>query len=350
MRLVIIGYGNMGQRYIRELTTVPLPDVQIYGIQTGSQEKAETILLEYPEIKVFLDFEEVLLDPGVDAILIATPNRLHFPLAKAALLRNKHVLVEKPAAVSESEIQELSELSEQRHLICEVMFQSRFDPLISRIKVLMGNLGRIQRFQWNNPQYYRDAAYFLDGNWSGTWEQDGGGILLNQAIHQIDLLDFLFGSPVELVSSVSFGKYREIQVDDEAFLILRYACGLTGTFMASFAEPLGEESLEIIGEKGQIKVLSNVLTCQMVSGETFKETFPDQGQWELNRRELIRNFELAVRGQQRSLVPVSVNRRALMLIHGAWLSTWQRIWIQLPLKDDEYHIGLQKYRKEGSNR
>ncbi|MFY1067213.1 Gfo/Idh/MocA family protein [Enterococcus sp. AD013-P3] len=350
MRLVIIGYGNMGQRYVNELMEEPLENVRIYGVQTGNSQKAANIIGKWPELKVFVTFQGVLQDPLVEGVLIATPNRFHFAMAKEALLKNKHVLVEKPAAISEDEIMELTNLSESCGLICEVMFQSRFDPLVKRMKELSGTLGRLQRFQWNNPQYYRDAAYFLEGSWSGTWVQDGGGILLNQAVHQIDLLDFLFGSPNELVSSISFGKYRNIEVDDEAFLILRYPNGLTGTFMTSFAEPLGKESVELVGENGRLEVVGNRLTCQLISGETFTETFDEPKQWEKNRHELIRNFELAARGSQQSQVPVAVNLRALMLIHGAWLSSWQRKWIHLPLQNEEYCEGFRQYMKEDSNK
>lgn len=336
-QLTVIGLGNMGMKYLRELKLRPVSNWQVSG-QTSSPEKIVHLEAEFPDMTVYQSFEAVITDPQVTAVLIATPNRFHFSMAKSALTAGKHVLLEKPAALSISEIQELTDLAKKQHLFCEVMFQTRFSPAFQWLKQHLPNLGNLQRFHWEVPQYYRPQSYFTEGNWTGTWTKDGGGILLNQAIHQLDLVNFLFGLPEKLVSQVSFGRYREIEVEDEAVLLLKYRQGLLGTFVASLNEPLGQERLEIIGEKGSIRYEGQQLTWQTPEQAT-TVTFTDSEQrrkshravLELFLQDIVSSLEEKTSKQQPLGIPVSENQQDFQLIHGALLSTWEERWVSLPL-------------------
>lgn len=341
-QLTVIGLGNMGMKYLRELATRPFSGWQVSG-QTNSPEKVAWLQAEFPHMTSYQSFDEVMADSKVTAVLIATPNRFHFSMAKAALTAGKHVLLEKPAALSIAEIQELTDLAKKQHLTCDVMFQTRFSPAFQWLKQHLPELGNLQRFHWEVPQYYRPQSYFTEGNWTGTWEKDGGGILLNQAIHQLDLVNFLFGLPEKLVSQVSFGRYRDIEVEDEAVLLLKYREGLLGTFVASLNEPLGKERLEIIGEKGSFRYEGQQLTWQ-TPGQTTTITFSDNDQRRKSHRAVLERFlqEIMERdaevtaGGSTSGIPVSENQKDFQLIHGALLSTWEERWVKLPIDGEVF--------------
>lgn len=335
-QLTVIGLGNMGMKYLRDLATRPFLDWQVSG-QTNSPEKVARLQAEFPGMTVYQSFDEVIANPEVTAALIATPNRFHFSMAKTALNAGKHVLLEKPAALSIAEIQQLTDLAHKQHLVCDVMFQTRFSPAFQWLKQHLPELGDLQRFHWEVPQYYRPQSYFTEDNWTGTWAKDGGGILLNQAIHQLDLVNFLFGLPEKLVSQVSFGRYREIEVEDEAALLLKYREGLLGTFVASLNEPLGQERLEIIGEKGSFRYEGLQLTWQTPE-QTTTITFTDNDQRRKSHRAVLERFlqEITESGTElragsASGIPVSENQKDFQLIHGALLSTWEERWVELPL-------------------
>ncbi|MEQ7214746.1 Gfo/Idh/MocA family oxidoreductase [Enterococcus asini] len=336
-QLTVIGLGNMGMKYLRDLATKPFFGWQVSG-QTTSPEKVVQLQAEFPGMTVYQSFNEVIANLEVTAVLIATPNRFHFSMAKASLNAGKHVLLEKPAALSIAEIEELTDLANKQHLVCDVMFQTRFSPVFQWLKQHLPELGDLQRFHWEVPQYYRPQSYFTKGNWTGTWEKDGGGILLNQAIHQLDLVNFLFGLPEKLVSQVSFGRYREIEVEDEAVLLLKYREGLLGTFVASLNEPLGQERLEIIGEKGSVRYEGQQLTWQTPE-QTTTITFTDNDQRRKSHRAVIERFLQEITesgiesraGRASSGIPASENQKDFQLIHGALLSTWEERWIELPI-------------------
>lgn len=336
-QLTVIGLGNMGMKYLRDLATRPFSGWQVSG-QTTSPEKVDRLQAEFPGMTVYQSFDEVIANPEVTAVLIATPNRFHFSMAKASLNAGKHVLLEKPAALSISEIQELTDLANKQHLVCDVMFQTRFSPAFQWLKQHLPELGDLQRFHWEVPQYYRPQSYFTEGNWTGTWEKDGGGILLNQAIHQLDLVNFLFGLPEKLVSQVSFGRYREIEVEDEAALLLKYRDGLLGTFVASLNEPLSQERLEIIGEKGNFRYEGQQLTWQTPE-QTTTITFTNNDQRRKSHRAVIEHFLQEITesgiesraGRASSGIPASENQKDFQLIHGALLSTWEERWVELPI-------------------
>ena len=349
--LTVIGLGNMGMKYLRDLATRPFYGWQVSG-QTTSPEKVDRLQAELPGLTVYQSFDEVIANPEVTAVLIATPNRFHFSMAKAALTAGKDVLLEKPAALSIAEIEELTDLANKQHLVCDVMFQTRFSPVFQWLKQHSPELGDLQRFHWEVPQYYRPQSYFTEGNWTGTWAKDGGGILLNQAIHQLDLVNFLFGLPEKLVSQVSFGRYREIEVEDEAVLLLKYREGLLGTFVTSLNEPLGQERLEIIGEKGSFRYEGQQLTWQTPE-QTTTITFTNNGQRRKSHRAVIECFlqEITESGiearadRASSGIPVSENQKDFQLIHGALLSTWEERWVELPIDGEQFMEKFSEHKK-----
>ena len=199
---------------------------------------------------------EELLDSGlVDAVLIATPHYFHPTYAVAALERGLHVLTEKPVAVTAAAAQQMNEAAAKRpDLKFAAMFQMRTAEKWRRIKALLdaGELGPLQRVMWIATNWFRTQAYYDSGDWRATWAGEGGGVLLNQCPHNLDLLCWLTGMPTSVWAQVALGKYHDIEVEDEVTALLEYPDGATGVFVASTGESPGTDYLELTGDRGRI--------------------------------------------------------------------------------------------------
>src|SRR5690606_24508546 len=197
-----------------------------------------------------------LMDSGeVDAVMIITPHTLHPPLTIAAFERGLHVLTEKPVAVTAGDARRMNEAHDKRpELVYAAMFQQRTNPLYREVKRLLdeGRVGRLLRVNWTVTTWLRTQAYYNSGSWRATWEGEGGGVLLNQCPHNLDMLCWLAGMPTRVVADIGVGKYHDIEVEDEVCALLRFEDGATGTFVTNTAEYPGVNRLEIVGDLGTI--------------------------------------------------------------------------------------------------
>ncbi|HAI10726.1 MAG TPA: oxidoreductase, partial [Phycisphaerales bacterium] len=143
-------------------------------------------------------------------------------------------------------------------LIFSAMFQMRTNPKWAKIKQIIdaGMLGEIRRIHWTATKWYRPQAYYASGGWRATWKGEGGGVLLNQCPHNIDLLYWLMGSPSTVSAHLSLGKHHDIEVEDEVVATLTYPNGAVGVFIASTSELPGTDYTEIVGDKGKITTSS----------------------------------------------------------------------------------------------
>ncbi|MFW5845466.1 MAG: Gfo/Idh/MocA family protein [Planctomycetota bacterium] len=197
--------------------------------------------------------EELL--PHVDAVKISTPHYDHPPIAIQCLEAGKHVLIEKPAGSYTRQVLDMNAAAEAHpDLVFAINFQHRFRPDMQLIRDLVqgGELGRIRRINWIITTWFRSQHYYNTGGWRATWAGEGGGVLLNQAPHQLDLWQWIFGMPQRVRSFCSFGKYHHIEVEDEATAYMEYADGATGVFITSTAENPGTDRLEITGDRGRL--------------------------------------------------------------------------------------------------
>ena len=210
--------------------------------------------------KTYRDAEALMTSGTVDAVLIATPHLLHVPLAIRALELGLHVLCEKPLAVSAGEADRaIAAQAARPELVFAVNFNHRAWPLWRSIKSLIdaGTLGPIARYQWTITDWYRTQWYFNQSAWRGTWAGEGGGLLVNQCPHELDMIAHLFGPPTRVTARVRFGKHHDIDVEDEVHAIFDHgedSRGATGSFIASTGEPTGSNRLEIVGDRGIIRV------------------------------------------------------------------------------------------------
>lgn len=256
VRLGIIGGGNMGSAHADYASKID--GCRFAAVADAKQEVRDT-LAEKHGVKTF-DSGEALVDSDeIDAVLIATPHYTHPPLSKRAFERGIHVLTEKPVAVTAkaaAETDDAYEAAKAKHpgLIYAAMFNQRTIPTWRRVKQLCGDgsIGELIRVQWTITTWFRSQAYYNSGGWRATWEGEGGGVLLNQCPHNLDLFQWFVGMPNKLWTIAGIGKYHDIEVEDDITTMMTFDNGATGTFITSTGQTPGINRLEIVGENGTL--------------------------------------------------------------------------------------------------
>lgn len=255
VRLGVIGCGGMGQnhmrRYYRELDRL-----QFAAASDVVVENLKGVVDEYG-VEGF-DDAEAMLDSGlIDAVFIATPHYFHPRYSIAAMRRGLHVLTEKPVAVTAKAAAEVNAVHAQNpQLVYAAMFQMRAMDKWQKVYDLVhgGELGKLKRMQWTATKWFRSQHYYDLGAWRATWAGEGGGVLMNQCPHNLDMLCRLLGVPTRVTAQVELGKYHDIEVEDDVTAMLEFDNGATGVFVTSSGEAPGIDRLEIIGDRGRLLV------------------------------------------------------------------------------------------------
>jgi len=253
LRVGVVGVGNVGAAHARELAADRVPGATLAAVA----DTKPSALAAFPQAQGFASGAALIASGAIDALLIATPHYAHTPLAIQALDAGLHVLVEKPLAVHKADCLAMIAAYERRpnrHQVFAEMLSFRIDPAFLHLRALLeaGALGRLRRILWLSTHWFRSDAYFKDSDWRGTWEGEGGGVLLNQCPHQLDLWQWLFGMPQRVHAFCGFGRFHEIEVEDQVTAYLAYEDGSNGVFIASTGEAPGTNRLEINGDLGKV--------------------------------------------------------------------------------------------------
>ena len=271
-----IGFGIIGLGMISETHYQALQDQKdccLIGGFHKSRRKADDWAQKHGNCKAYYTLEDMLADPEIDAVSIATPSGKHFEPALAAIRAGKHVLIEKPMEITEEKIQLLIEEAKKNNVHLCGIFQSRFQdaPRLFKKAVEEGRFGRITlvdaQFKW-----YRTQEYYDSGAWRGTWEVDGGGVFMNQGIHAIDLLLFILGEdPVEISAYTATLAHERIEVEDTAAAVMKFPCGAIGMIEGTTgAFPGSLKRVEICGTDGQV-----ILEEDSITRWQFREERPE---------------------------------------------------------------------------
>jgi predicted dehydrogenase len=257
VRIGIIGMGNMGKFHADYLLAGKVNRAELKGVCSTSPQKLEG----YREkgAKVYGSSEELIKSGAVDALVIATPHYQHTSLGIAALQAGLHIMVEKPISAHKADAERLiGEAKKHPALVFGAMFQLRTEPRYTRIRKLIqnGELGQIVRVNWIITDWFRTEAYYASGGWRATWKGEGGGVLLNQCLHQLDTLQWLLGMPVRVRGFCQLGRFHNIEVEDNVNVFMEWADGATGVFISSTGEAPGSNRFEICGTRGKV-VLEN---------------------------------------------------------------------------------------------
>src|SRR5690349_6907858 len=251
VRLGIIGLGNIGQHHHAYLSAGKVAGASLVAVSDAVPEKLE----KYKLLKTFVAGEELIGSGLVDAVIIATPHYQHTTLGIAALQAGVHAMVEKPISAHKADAERLIAAHRQNpKAIFAGMFQLRAEPRYLKMKKLIqdGELGEIVRMSWIITDWYRTEAYYASGGWRATWKGEGGGVLLNQCLHNLDVLQWLLGMPARVRGFCQLGRFHQIEVEDNVSAFFEYHNRATGIFVTSTGEAPGTNRLEIAGTRGKI--------------------------------------------------------------------------------------------------
>lgn len=252
VRLGIVGLGNMGSVHAANIIQGKIPGLELTAVCDRNPKR----LVSYTGQAAFADSAEMIRSGKIDAILIATPHYDHTTIGIAALKAGLHVLVEKPISVHKADCERLIAAAKKagKKQVFAAMFNQRTDSVYQKVRELVqgGELGRIQRINWIITDWFRTAAYYASGGWRATWAGEGGGVLLNQCPHNLDLYQWIFGMPDSVRGYCQLGRYHDIEVEDDVTAYFQYKSGATGVFITSTGEAPGTNRLEITGEQGKL--------------------------------------------------------------------------------------------------
>ncbi len=260
VRLGIIGLGNIGGFHADYLLNGKVSRCELTAVCSAAPDKLEKFHAK--GVKVFGDATQLFASRAVDAVLVATPHFQHTTLGIAALAAGLHILVEKPVSAHKADAERLiAAHGRNSKLVFAGMFQQRVEPRYEKIRRLLqgGELGRVVRCNWINTDWFRTEAYYASSAWRATWRGEGGGVLLNQCLHNLDILQWLCGMPERVRGFCQLGRFHAIEVEDSVTAYLEWAGGATGTFVSSSGEAPGANRLEIVGTRGTLVLENNQL-------------------------------------------------------------------------------------------
>ena len=366
VRLGIIGLGAQGSMYAKFIADGLVPNMEVAAIADHNPEKAAVAAENYPDAVFFEDYLELLDSGTVDAIITCVPHFLHPQMGIDALQRNVHALVEKPAGVYTKQVAELNAFAESKpELSFGIMFNQRNNPLYIRLKEIVdnGEIGNILRSNWIITNWWRPQGYFDQSAWRATWGGEGGGVLVNQAPHQLDLWQWICGVPKSVYSKVAFGYRRNIAVEDEVTALVDYGNGATGVFITATHELTGTDRFEIVGDAGKI-VVENSKTAtvtrlkrperelsesmdmgdvmklfmgQLDVGELYtQETIEFDSAWGAQHAGVLENFAANILDGTPLLAPGSDGIKGVRLANAIHLSAWTGQEVSLGFDEEEF--------------
>ena len=335
----IIGIGNMGSAHLNCIKNGEIEGAEAVAVCDTDLQKLRAVSSEYDDLCIFNSAEALIKSGTIDAVIVATPHKYHADIAMCALKSGLHVLVEKPEDVSVSKARELNETAEKSGKVFGIMFNQRTNPLFKEARDIVqgGKLGKLKRSVWIITNWYRTQAYYDSGDWRATWSGEGGGVLLNQAPHNLDIWQWICGMPVKVQAKCEVAKYHNIEVEDEAVINTVFDGGATGVFITSTGEYPGTNRLEISGEKGKIVLENNILkwwkldTSEAEVRFSSKEGFPTIGTQyieikpqykETAHRGILQNFVNAICFGEALIAPGYDGINELSISNAAYLSSW----------------------------
>lgn len=367
VRFGIIGLGNQGTNYaVKKFAAGMIDNGVITALCDINPAKIEAIKpkMNDDSIVYFTNYIE-MLDSGLcDAILVEVPHYLHPEMVMECLKRDIHVICDKPAGVYTKQVREMNEFAANSKALFAMMFNQRTNCVYRKMKEIIaeGGIGELQRVTWIITDWYRTQIYYDSGSWRATWDGEGGGVLINQCPHQIDLVQWIVGElPVSVNGFCQYGKWHDIEVEDEVTAYFRYANGATGVFITTTGETPGTNRLEISGTKGKLlsegkslKWYRNAEDSQVWS-KTTTEGFkrPDCECIEvetdglnLQHAGIINNFANAILGMEPLFVDGKDGIAGVELMNAIELSGWNNgATVTLPVDEDVYLAQLNEHRK-----
>lgn len=351
VRLGIIGLGNMGSAHVAGMSKIKRCEL------TAVCDVDPSKLARYPDYKRFESSEAMIRSGEVDAVLIATPHYGHTTIGIDALQNGLHVLSEKPISVHKADAQRLIDAYTDKSKVFAAMFNQRTDPHYQRIRRLVqsGELGEIRRTNWIITDWFRPDIYYASGGWRATWRGEGGGVLLNQCPHNLDLFQWICGMPSRVRASCGFGKHHDIEVEDAVTAYLEYPNGATGVFVTTTGETPGTNRLEIAGDRGKLVYEGGKITftrTEITVTDALtksRDSFPSIPTWNCDipvngyggqHTEVLQNFVNAILDGSDLIAPAVEGIHSVELANAMLYSAWTDSTVNVPLDASAYEAAL----------
>lgn len=361
IKVGIIGIGNMGSAHFSFISRGAIEGMTVKAVCDIDKEKLKRVKESCPNISAFENYNDLLKESDIDAVIIAVPHPLHAGIAVRAFESGKHVLVEKPVDITVTAAEKLNKAAKRSGKVFGIMFNQRTNGLFKEARriVKSGEIGELKRSVWIITNWYRTQSYYNSGSWRATWKGEGGGVLLNQAPHNLDLWQWICGMPSSVTAFCNVAKYHDIEVEDEATIYAEYENGATGVFITSTGDCPGTNRFEITGTRGKL-ILENGLIklwklkederviCKesregFVNPETAYAEFASEK--ETAHVGILQNFANAVIYGEELLAPGYEGINELTVSNAAYLSEWKgNKKILLPFDTAEYDRLLSEKR------
>lgn len=368
IRVGIVGIGYIAEEYIKLFTKGKIHGAAITALSSRNRLHMQEIQSKYAleDVTLFTDYDAMLCSDCIDMVMICTPHFYHPGMAIRAMEAGIHTMIEKPVGVFPEELDALVDCVKSHPAVQSgVLYCRRANPVFAKVKQLLANgfIGNLKRVTWIITDMYRPQIYFDAVDWRGTYSGEGGGMLMNQVSHHIDLLTWLCGLPESMQAHCYTARERNIEVENEVSITMEYPGNAIGQFVASTRECPGSSRLELSGSMGQI-ILENERHLTLRKLETDEQKFAvitkipfstipyteehihfDAADNPTVQAMIINNFISALSGKKSVLCPVEEAVNAQQFIQGAYLSSWQNRKLTLPADAEAYARELRKRMK-----
>ena len=364
VRLGIIGIGNMGSGHLKNILEGKVPEMEVTAVADRQEGRRAWAKENLPESVVIFEEGTDLIAAGVcDGVLIAVPHYQHPELTIDAMNHGLHVMCEKPAGVYTKQVREMNDAAKKCDRVFGMMFNQRTNCIYRKMHELVtsGELGAIKRVNWIVTDWYRTQSYYDSGSWRATWDGEGGGVLLNQCPHNMDLIQWICGMPSKVQAFCHNGKWHDIEVEDDVTAYLEYPNGATGVFVTTTADAPGTNRFEITLEMGKLvcengklmlhKLSENERTfcktaeggfdtpeCTVTEVETDGENEQHVGVLKAFAGRILHGTPLVAEGLE------GIN--GLTLSNAMHLSSWLKREVEIPFDEDLFLEELNKRRRE----
>ena len=362
VRLGIIGVGNMGSGHAANILAGKCPEIELTAVADRREARRQWAKDTLPEGTAIFEEGSDLIQSGLcDAVHICTPHYQHPTLAMEAFAAGLHVMCEKPAGVYTKAVREMNEAAEKSGKVFAMMFNQRTNCVYRKMHEMVhsGQLGELKRVNWIITDWYRTQSYYDSGDWRATWAGEGGGVLLNQCPHQLDLLQWICGLPKTVQAFCLEGKWHDIEVEDDVTAYLQFENGATGVFVTTTGDAPGTNRFEVTGTLGKLVCENDTLTfwklaqderefcrtcpqgfaqpaCEKITVETDGENPQHVGVLNAFAGAILQGTPLVAEGKE------GIN--GLTLSNAMHLSSWLGKPVDIPFDEDLFLSELEKRR------
>ena len=362
VRFGIVGCGNMGTGHSKNFREGNVENGVLTAVCDINKKKLAAFEERFGDtIKYYENAEDMFKSGECDCVIICTPHYSHPELAISALDHELNCIVEKPAGVYTLQVKEMLARAEKSDKILGIMFNQRTNPAFKTMKKMIadGKIGEIKRTNWIITDWYRTQYYYDTGAWRATWAGEGGGVLYNQAPHQLDLFQWIIGmQPSKVHAFCHYGKWHDIEVEDDVTCYVEYPNGATGVFITTTADAPGTNRFEVTGTLGTLIFENNKLYYkQLLKDERLHCKEADKGfetpevlptvEVELvgenvQHKGILNNIANAILGLEEVYAPATDGLAGVQLANAMHLSSWLGESVSLPINDELFYEELKK--------